>query len=116
MGVGVGVFVTSGSADPSAIAPGFGVAVGFGVGDGVGVGFVVGVGGGPRHTLSPMMVRKFCATGVVVDPPPPQLMISAAARKDSTGTSTRHRRRQIIKPSTMTAHTATVKPRAAALH
>jgi len=44
--------------------------------------------------------------------PPPQLIISAAVRKDSTGTSTRHLIRQIIKHCTMTAAWQSVKTRA----
>ncbi len=81
----------------------------------VGVGFGVVVGGGPRHTLNPTIDLKLATVVELPELPPPQLMISAAARKDSTGTSTRHRRRQIIKPSTMTAHAAVVKPRSAGL-
>jgi hypothetical protein len=69
-----------------------------GVGVGVGLpGFGVGVGsgGGPVHTLSPKMVTKSFDILELLEPPP-QLIISAAARNDSTGTSTRHLRRQII--------------------
>lgn len=73
-----------------------GVGVGVGVWLLVGVGFGVVEGGGPAHTLIPMMDVKLTAVVVLLELPPPQLMISAAARKDSTGTSTRHRRRQII--------------------
>ena len=73
-----------------------GVQIGVGVGVGLpGVGVGVCGGGRPAHTLSPMIVRKLFDTVELLEPPP-QLMISAAARKDSTGTSTRHRRRQII--------------------
>jgi DNA-binding transcriptional LysR family regulator len=74
------------------------VGVGVGVLDLVGDGFGVGTGGVPGHTLRPMIANGFATVVVVLEPPPPQLMISAAVKKDSTGTSTRHRRRQIIKP------------------
>lgn len=75
-----------------------GVGVGVGVLDLVGEGFGVGTGGVPGQTLSPIIAKGFSTVVALLEPPPPQLMISAAAKKDSTGTSTRHRRRQIIKP------------------
>jgi hypothetical protein len=89
------------TAVPTEVASAIGVQIGVGVDVGtmplVAVGLGVGIGGAPAHTLSPINASK--ETGVAVpELPPPQLIISAAARKDSTGTSTRHRRRQIIKP------------------
>lgn len=74
-----------------------GVGVGVGVFVLVGDGWGVGVGGVPGHTLSPMIANGF-STVVLLEPPPPQLIISAVAKKDTTGTSTRHRFRQIIEP------------------
>ena len=89
-----------GSAVPTEADTAIGEQIGVGVEVGmwplVAVGIGVGIGGAPSHTLSPINASK--ETGVLVpELPPPQLIISAAARKDSTGTSTRHRRRQIIK-------------------
>ena len=73
-----------------------GVGVGVGVWPLVGVGLGVGVGGAPRQTFIPRMVLGVATTVELLELPP-QLMISAAARNDSTGTSTRHLRRHIIK-------------------
>ncbi len=89
-----------GSAVPTEVDTAIGEQIGVGVDVGtmplVAVGLGVGIGGAPVHTLSPINASN--ETGVLLpELPPPQLIISAAARKDSTGTSTRHRRRQIIK-------------------